>query len=303
MAPPLESLLPPPLRLLIIHNPVAGQRHRRRLRATLRRIEAGGSAMRVIETKGPGDAERLAREVRAGDCDVLVVAGGDGTINEVVNGLLAAPGPVPPLALIPLGTANVLALEIGLGTRPREVAQTIAEGRRLSIQPGRVNGRHFVMMVGAGFDAEVVAHIDPSFKRRAGRIAYVLQTLIQALRYPFPEFQGDIDGEPFQARWIVVCRGRRYGGPYIAVPDASLSDPHLVVCLLPAGGPLSVIRYGWALLTGRFSRLRDLRLATAEHVRIDGVAGQRLQGDGDLIAGLPAEIGLAARTLDILVPG
>src|SRR5271170_6408643 len=100
------------LRLRVIYNPIAGQRHGARLRKTFRALAGSGASLSVIETKGPGDAERAAASASRADTDILIVAGGDGTINEVVNGLMATPGPVPAMAILPLGTANVLAQEI-----------------------------------------------------------------------------------------------------------------------------------------------------------------------------------------------
>src|ERR1700761_1686139 len=133
-------------RLRVIYNPVAGQRHGERLRKTFRALEQSGAYISVIETNGPGDAERAAAAARRTDTDILIVAGGDGTINEVVNGLMAAPGQIPPMGIIPLGTANVLAQEIGLKLLSGKIAAAILRGRRVSVYPGRANGRYFLMM-------------------------------------------------------------------------------------------------------------------------------------------------------------
>src|ERR1700735_1313467 len=96
-------------RLRVIYNPIAGQRHGERLRKTFRALEQSGASVSVIETNGPGDAERAAASACCADTDILIAAGGDGTINEVVNGLMAAPGQVPPLGVLPLGPAKRLA--------------------------------------------------------------------------------------------------------------------------------------------------------------------------------------------------
>jgi len=309
VAPALDSLdldskaAIEPSHITVIFNPTAGRRRHRRLRATLRALAEMGLDSTVIETRGPGEAERIARHAAPVDRSILVVAGGDGTINEAVNGLLSAAGPLPPLAIIPLGTANVLAHEIGLSGDPLTVARTIVAARRLPVRPGRVNGRHFLMMVGAGFDGAVVASVDPVWKRRVGRLAYATRTLVESWRYPFPMMHGSIDGRPFTARWVVVCRGRHYGGPFIAAPEADLADPKLTVCLLQGGGPWHVVRYGAALLTGRMGRLSDVTIATGTSVRIEGSTLSPVQGDGDIVACLPVEIDLAERDIDLIVPG
>ena len=291
----------PTPRLKVIYNPVAGQRHGVRLRRTFRALERSGASLSVIETQRAGDAERAAVAVSRTDTDMLIVAGGDGTINEVVNGLMAAPGPVPPMGIIPLGTANVLAQEIGLKLASRKIASAILGGRRVSVYPGRANGRYFLMMGGIGFDAEVVAHVDPALKRRTGPFAYLAETLNQARRYRFETCGGEIDGTPFEARWIVVCNGSRYGGPFVAAPSARLTEPGFSVCLLN-GARFDIARYGLALALGRLSNQHDVRILPAQRVRVDGPIGCKVQGDGDIIASLPVEIVSAERPIELVVP-
>jgi diacylglycerol kinase family enzyme len=135
-------------RLLVVFNPVAGRRHRRRFEATLEALRALGCALELRETEGAGHAGELAAAADPDVFDALVVAGGDGTINEAINGLIPAGArrAALPLAIVPLGTANVLAAEVGLSTRPQSVARTIAGGRVQSIALGRANGRLFTVM-------------------------------------------------------------------------------------------------------------------------------------------------------------
>ena len=119
----------PARRLLVIYNPVAGQRHGSRLRATFRALEHSGASLSLIETNGPGDAEQAALRANRAETDIVIAAGGDGTINEVVNGLMAAAAPIPALGLIPLGTANVLAQEIGLKLGPDKIVSALLGGQ------------------------------------------------------------------------------------------------------------------------------------------------------------------------------
>jgi YegS/Rv2252/BmrU family lipid kinase len=289
-------------RVLVIYNPAAGQWRQRRLRTTLAALKGLGCTITLFATGKPGDAEAKAASLSTGDCDVVVAAGGDGTINEVANGLAASDGPLPPLAIIPLGTANVLAQEIGLRGNPRAVARAIAGLARMTVHLGQANGRFFLMMAGVGFDAHVVANVDLALKRRAGKVAYVLETLVQGMRYGFPACQVTIDGTSFNACSVVVCNGRHYGGPFVAAPKASLADPAFEVCLLERGGWLHVLRYGIALVLGRLSALPDVKILTGHILRIEGEAGLPVQGDGDIIAHLPVEISVAKRTLELVIP-
>ena len=132
-------------RLLVIHNPVAGRRRRKRFQAVLDLLERDGAALLLRATQGPGDATRIAREIRDGEADLVVAAGGDGTINEVVNGLVARGLEMEgrlgtlPLAIVPLGTSNVLAAEIGLGRSPEAAARAIGEGPAVRISLGRIS--------------------------------------------------------------------------------------------------------------------------------------------------------------------
>ena len=300
-------------RVLVIYNPAAGQWRKRRLQTTLAALKGLGCAITLFATQKPGDAQEHAATLSADDCDVVVAAGGDGTINEVANGLANAKNPVPPLAIIPLGTANVLAQEIGLRGNPRAVARAIAQGGRMTVHLGEAvtygsdaaragSGRYFLMMAGVGFDAHVVANVDLALKRRTGKIAYVVETLVQGLRYGFPRCRVTIDGQEHDAYSVVVCNGRHYGGPFVAAPKASLADPAFEVCLLEKGGYRHVLRYGAALVMGRLSALPDVKILTGKSLRIDGEAGLPVQGDGDIIATLPVEIGVAERTLELVIP-
>jgi diacylglycerol kinase family enzyme len=168
----------PPLRrrILMIVNPTAGRRRRWRIRATIAELERLGAAVIVATTSKPGEAEHFAARADQREHDLLVIAGGDGSINEAITGL----GPAaPPLGILPAGTANVVAAEIGMSATPGAIARTLLNGPARTIGLGRANGRRFLTMVGAGLDAKVVAALRPELKRWFGEGAYVLETPLQ----------------------------------------------------------------------------------------------------------------------------
>jgi diacylglycerol kinase family enzyme len=208
----------------------------------------------------------------------------------------------PPLGLIPLGTANVLAAEVGLATTAHAAAQAILAGKRQVIRLGMANNRLFILMASAGLDAQVVEGIDLAFKRRVGRLAYVWESLIRAVRYDFPPLSILADGRKYEARMAVVCKGRCYGGPFVAAPDARLDAPLFYLVLMERGGLTNVIRYAIALALGRIGCLPDVRIVPIHHAVITGTRGAPVQADGDLAARLPVEIGLASRTLELVGP-
>lgn len=288
-------------RAVVIYNPAAGQRRRRRLAAALEELARLNCLVELRPTDGPGDAEALAHAAAGESPDVVVAAGGDGTINEVVNGLIRAPA-APPLAVIPLGTANVLAWELGLKGRPRAIARAIVHGRRRSLHLGLVNGRHFVLMVGVGVDARAVAGVSGALKSRTGRLAYLVAATQSVLRYGFPVCRAIVDGEEHAARSVVVMNGRCYGGPFVPAPEAGVDKPGFQVVLMKNGGLWHALRYGAALVLGRLHRLRDVEVLPGREVRITGEAGAPVQADGDLVATLPAEVTVADRVLDLVWP-
>src|SRR5262245_61827123 len=290
-------------RMTVVFNPTAGGRRRARLNQTLKLLRDSGCEVAVQATAARGDAETIAREFggQPQPRDLLVVAGGDGTINEAVNGLLSGGG-ASPLALVPLGTANVLANEIGLVTAPAAVARTIAGGTAVHAYVGIANGRCFTAMAGAGFDAHVVAHVSLRLKRLLGKGAYVLESLRQLWRFSFPRYRVTVDGQSYDAASVIVAKGHYYGGRYVCAPDARLDQPEFHVCLFQRSGRWHAIRYALALVFGRLPRLADFRVVRGRAVTIDGPAGDPLQGDGDIIAHLPARIAIAPQPLHLIVP-
>ena len=294
-------------RVLVIFNPTAGRMRRKRLAAVIDRLTKLGCVVTLRETGHRGDAEQIARRAATEAYDVIVAAGGDGTINEVVNGLAASQNldavQPPQLAIIPLGTANVLAIEIGLSPKDIEqIADTIAHGNGRPVHLGQANGRLFVLMAGAGLDALVVQGINPKLKRRTGKFAYVYESLRQAMGYDFPPLEIRADGKTYQARMAVACKGRYYGGPFVAAPEADLEKPDLEICLLPNKGVAGAIRYGLALPLGKLPTLPEVKRVSTKSLTIVGPRGAPVQADGDIIARLPAEITIASETVRLMLP-
>ena len=298
--------------MLLIVNPTAGRRRRGLVDAGVTRVRAEGWAVDVVETAAAGDARRLAATCDAGRYGVIAVAGGDGTINEVVNGLAGRGVDAPAVGIVPLGTANVLAHELGLGSSATAVARTMTAGRELLVQPGEaINGagtRCFSLMAGAGFDAKVVAGVSAPLKRRLGRAAYVWRSLVEARRYRPVRYQVEIDGVRHEASSVIVTRSRHYAGPYVVAPKAALGEPLLHVCLFERWGRSHTFRYGLALLLGRLPRTAGYRVVSGRSVRVSVLSDagelreQPVQIDGDNALTLPVSIGLAAGAVRLLRP-
>ena len=298
-----------PPRIAIIYNPIAGRRRRRVLEDVCDRLGARGWAVALKPTGGRGDAERFARDIAELPVterpDLLAVAGGDGTIGEAINGLLAAHVQTPmPFGIIPMGTANVLAAEIGLAVDADVIAATLDARRAQAIHIGRANGRAFTLMAGVGFDAHVVAELDIALKRRLGKGAYVIGALRQMLRFRFPTYRVRIDQGPvLAAASVIVAKGRFYGGRHVVAPRARLDAPHFQICLFERKGVFHVLRYALALALGCLPRARGYRMVEGRHVTIEGPAHEPVQGDGDVLGQLPVTIEIAATPLHLVMPG
>ncbi|MEM7224431.1 MAG: diacylglycerol kinase family protein [Pseudomonadota bacterium] len=293
-----------PRRLLVIFNPTAGGARKRYLDATLKALEALGCPITLWPTAAPGHAESLARAVTLELADVVVAAGGDGTINEVVNGLLDATRYEPPLplAVLPLGTANVLAHELGLPRRAGQLARAIATGAIRPVGLGRVDQRYFLSMIGVGFDAQVVASVDLALKRRLGKAAYVIESVRQLISFRSPGYRLTIADTSHRAASAIVTRGRFYGGRFVCAPQASLFSPRFQLCRFTRSGPWNVIRYGALLVLGRLPKAADFKIEGAERLTIEGPEGDPVQGDGDLIGRLPVTVELVPDALNLVVP-
>ena len=288
-----------PRRVLAVFNPAAGRNRRPRFNQIIAALTNHGCDVTVIETTAPGHAESIAREISAENCDVIAAAGGDGTVNEIVNGLRDS---AVALGLIPLGTANVLADEIGLARAPEAVARVLASGPIRPIHVGVVNGRRFVMMAGAGFDANVVNGVSLALKKRFGPLAYVWQAAREAFRTDDTRCVVTIDGVDFETASAVACNGRRYGGPFIAAPEASLTDDCFYVVLMPGRGWFHTARYGTALMLGRISKLHDVRVIAGRNLTVRGFDGRPVQADGDIVAHLPAQMAVDPVPVRLVFP-
>lgn len=297
-----------PRRVLIIFNRNAGGgRKIARLEEVIELLKRSGVDVELHETSFAGDAGQTANRARflATGPDMVICAGGDGTINEVVNGMA---GGDTPLALLPIGTANVLAAEIGLETDTASVAAAILEGVSVPVHLGRANDRYFVLMTGVGLDAEVVATVDVKLKRRTGKLAYALATLKRWAAYRNRRYRVTIDGTPYEAAAAIIANGHYYGGRFVCAENARITEPGLHACLFQKPGRWQAVYYMLALFGGFLDRLNTYRVIPARTVTIedegaDAVGQGPVQGDGDIVTRLPVTVSVAEETVIVRMPG
>jgi diacylglycerol kinase (ATP) len=292
--------------MLIVFNPTAGGRRRRRLARALEALGLQGLRPEVAKTVRPGHATDLAREAAGRGVPLVVAAGGDGTIAEVASGLA---GTAALLGILPLGTANVLAWELGLPPGPERAARVLTAGRAAVLHPGLArfgdgSSRLFVQMVGAGFDAAVVANLDLSLKRRIGKAAYVAQSARELFRYPFPRFTASLDGAEEEVASAIVTKGRLYAGRHLLAPGAAPGERGFRVALFRGVGPARAALYGAALPLDLLPRLSGVEIRRASRIRLAAAPAVPVpvQADGDRAGLLPVEIEDAPGPLRVMLP-
>jgi len=286
------------MNIQLIANPVSGGDARPRIAQAAAWLRARGAAVAVSLTEQRGDARRLADQMR-GQCDRVVVAGGDGTLNEVANGLCGSDQPV---AFLPLGTVNVFALETGIPLELEQACRLAVEGRPRRISLGRINGESFLLMASAGWDAEAVARLRPAVKRRIGRLAYGVSAMEALLaKAPAPLQVTLADGSRHDGFGVVVSNARLYGGRYVVTPNAALDAAQLEACLFKRGGRLAML--GCALRLGLHLPLRSpvVEFFSIDAAEITG-SGVAVQVDGDAWGTLPVKVVSQPDALAVVLP-
>ena len=292
----------------LIYNPVAGglrAKGHQKLKRAATILENAGYIISPVPTTGPGTAGEIARGAIERGATCILVAGGDGTINEVMDGMVNSP---VPLGILPAGTANVLATELGLGRNIELAAQLIPQCVARQIALGRLDGgsgpRHFLSMAGIGFDAHIVYHLSARLKMHLGKGAYWISGFAQAVRR-YPEFEIEVDGGTRAVcSFALVSRVRNYGGDFEIATSASLLQDHFEVVLFRGGHSLPYLKYVLGMVTGRLAGMRGVTFLTGRSVRVSDPADRRVyvQVDGEYASRLPASIILAPAALTLLVP-
>lgn len=292
---------------LLVANPISGKAGHGMVRA--RCVEAmaeRGLAVQVIETTGPGQIARLIAEHKGADFDMLVAAGGDGTIREVAD--VASRLDVP-LGILPLGTSNSVARELGIPTRPVEAAKVAATGTVRQVDMGETSGQRFLLCVGVGFDADVVANVHAS--RRGGinmMASYVPAIVKSGLTYAFPAIEVVIDGvaAPPGAVQVVVGNTRTWGGPFVLAPEARMDDGLLDISLFYGGRAALTAQALRAVLKQPMAKRKDKGSGAlhyqAKEVFIPGPPSASVEIDGDPGPPLPLAIKVLPKVLKVVTP-
>lgn len=284
-------------KVLVILNPAAKSE---RARALKEKIEALSPRITVRMTSEAGDACELARKALSESFETIVAAGGDGTVNEVANGIAGAG---VGFGVLPVGTMNVFAAELGIPQNNLQAAwETIEAGHVREIDLPMANESFFVQLAGIGLDAEVVRLTTPESKKSLGPVSYLL-TLAQVAAVKPPSVIIDpVDSHRREGCFVLIGNGRFYGGPFVLFKNALLDDGLLDVLVFKNQSHWDVVRYFQAVAFGNHADLPDVEYFQTQSMKVHSASPVHVELDGELANVLPCTFGFCPRKFRVLAP-
>ena len=288
--------------MAIFNSHSGGGEYRRDLPLILDSLRGLGYDVEERETAGVGDATRLAREAVEQGLDLVCAIGGDGTVNETINGLAGAE---VPLAIVPTGTVNVLAMELGIPLELPDAVKLLEVGTVSWIDLGLAGDRYFALMAGVGMDAAVVASLNPVLKKAFKEAAFAVQGLANYLTKEEPLIRVTTAERTVEGYFAVFGNSSNYGGGFGITPLADMRDGLLDVCVLKDKSFLSTIWYWSAALINahiKHPKVEYFRTEAAEIVTVEEGKEVLVQTDGEVSGKLPLTCRVVPRSLRVVVP-
>lgn len=308
-------------RVALVDNPASGLHSSRReatVRGALEALESAGIEVEHLTINGPGSGSALAREAIARGCDTVIVCGGDGTVHEVMQALV---GTGVALGVVPMGTANALAANLGLKISPEKAIRRLLSARPVAVPVGRIFYRtqegeerckYFTVAAGVGADALLMARMDPVRKRKWGYLLYVFEAFRIWATHPFPLFQvrfttnGNGRPQVVEASQLLAVRVRSFGGLLgTLAPGATLHSDSLCLLAFKTRSRFRYLRFLLAVIGQRHTFSRDVELLKADVVEClpaNGSSRVYVEADGDVLGQLPARLEIAPEMLTLLIP-
>ena len=275
----------------------------------VRLLRERGMHAAALATSRPNEGVELAGQAIASGADIIVAHGGDGTVNEIIQGMA---GTAARLAVWAGGTANVVARDLGMPSKMRRVADVIKTGTEKRISLGLARGssgsasdsqlRYFFMFAGIGLDASICRTVNMKLKRRTGQLAYGISGFRHLLSWQPEPFTLDIDGKRYESAFALVGNGSRYGGGINMTPNARLEAPWFDVYILPPDGyNLSYLFDLAGCLLGRPQWTRGITV-TGQNVRAESAGDAWVEVDGEVLGPLPMRFEVVPDALSVIVP-
>jgi diacylglycerol kinase (ATP) len=296
------------VRICVIFNPAARGNKARHFRQWL---DGVASECVLKPTAGAGDARRLAAIAVAENFDLIIAAGGDGTVNEVLNGL----GDVPDgfqrarLGVLPLGTVNVFAKELKIPAQIPAAWEMLRRGREVKIDlprveyvaSGRPERRYFVQLAGAGLDARAIECVSWQLKKKTGPLAYVVAGF-QALAERQPKITVRADGESISGELVLLGNGKLYGGRFEIFPAADYANGRLEACVFPRVNFWTLLRCAPGFWLRNRLPENLIRRLSAEKIELTSESPVAFELDGEWAGHLPATFSIEPKKLRVVIP-
>jgi diacylglycerol kinase (ATP) len=297
--------------IILIGNPIAGGGASKKIKRAVNILRSRGFDVRLMLTEQKGDAGSFARqisqdsEIKSQEC-LVIAAGGDGTYNEVANGLAHSN---IPMAILPLGTTSVLAKELNMPEDLEKALNIALNGKVQTIHLGRITckthnskplTRHFLLMAGIGFDGETVCGVNPWVKKITGKGAYILSGIKTILKYNPSRITLKYNSEQKSGYNAIIGKASCYGGDFKVTPDAKLTEPFFYIFLMHQKGRFNLIHYISGIINKSHLKLKDISYFKASEIEIQGNA--YIQIDGDYLGTTPSKIDIAPDALQLVIP-
>ena len=284
---------------IVILNPTAGSPEH--IRSWQERVESLAGDCPVRVTSHPGEAEELAQRAIDEGFTRIVAAGGDGTVNQVANGLA---GHKAALGVLPMGSVNVFAMELGLPLHNlRRCWDIIEDANVRQIDLPIANGRYFVQLAGVGLDAQVVKETSLAFKRSFGPLSYLISAAQIAARQPPKLFIESEETSVEEGSFVLVGNGRLYGGPFPFFKHAIIDDGLFDVVVFKRLGYLEIVKYLQDVVFSSDIKVPEIEYFQTRRLRITSEQNVPLELDGELAGNCPVDFRIRGKALRVLTPG
>lgn len=289
-------------KIFIIGNPIAGGGALKKIEKVQEILKKKEIPHEIILTKKQGDAEYFAKKIKEAQSDkiLIIAAGGDGTYNEIINGLAYSQ---IPLAILPLGTTSVLAKELKIPNNLEKSIELALHGKVERIHIGKIKNkekqRHFILMAGIGFDGFTVYNVNPRKKRYLRKVAYILSGIKTLFNYKPDELKIK-NGKSKKAYTAIICKASCYGGNFKIAPDIDLKSPTFSIFLSKTRSKIGIFLQILGVITGKHLKMKNTDYFHAESLKISGNA--HVQIDGDYFGKAPVEINIVKNAINLVFP-
>lgn len=294
------------MRMKLIINPLSGGKKIETYLPIIKEILGKDHSLSLAMTEKKNSAFQEAQKASARDYDLIVVCGGDGTMNEVINGVVSSHSSLP-IGFVPCGTSNIYALSVGIPLDPVRACEIILKGFVKRIDLGKVGTgsslRYFISMAGIGYEASVIKSLKPGLVRTFGGVpAHLIAGVGELIRHERIELSITADGSSWRGFEAIICNGSFYGVSSIVAPEADMADGYLDVIIFKNGRRRDILRYVLGVLRGRHIYFKDVEYAKAKKIEIHAPGEVWIQVDGEIMGTLPQEIEICPQAIPVVLP-